>query len=425
MKKKIKLPTILGVLILISGLIAGVVLINLKQIFKLGATSDFAPKNVRISNIKENSLTITWTTDIKSTGFVKWGKSGTSLSKVTLEENAEKEFIHSVSLSAIDPNTNVFFKINSEGKDFDNSGIPWQSTSLQKKMDESSLLTGSGMILSLDGSTPAKAIVYLSINGRLLSSTTSLEGTWIIPISLFMEQVQETTVIEISVIDGQGGTASATIYPKSIKTTPTIIIGKTYDFKNYVPSIDPNLPESQLIIPESVEASSRFEVDNSEPSLSTDTITLDSIDEGEIITTTNPEFFGTSPKMTEIEISVESELQTDSLTSSSTGKWSWSPANDLEPGEHTVTIKWRDVNGILRTLTRKFVVQAGEAPAFEATPSATLNQTVAPTNSPISTATPSTLPLPETGNLTPTIGLFIMGIGVLMSSVFVWKKANA
>lgn len=451
MKKTKKLPTILGILILISGLIAGIFLINSKQVFKLGASAESIPKNVKISNITDNSLTITWTTDTKTRGFIKWGKSSGSLSKVTLEENIEKEFIHSANLSAIDLNTDVFFEINSEGEDFDNNGIPWQSKTLQQKIDQGSPLTGSGVILSLDGSAPAKAIVYLSINGTVLSSTTSLGGSWVIPISLLFEQVPETSIIEISVIDGQGGTALATIYPKGIKETPTIVIGKTYDFRNFVPSIDSSLPESQLTVPESIEISSRFEVDKSNISFSNNMVTLDSIEEGEIITTTDPEFFGTGPKSTKIEITIKSEVQTDSLTSNSTGKWSWSPPTNLEPGEHTVTLKWRDENGILRTLTRNFIVQAGEVPAFEATPSATPKTTAtplgsaSPTTQPTGTsrgsstptaipsntprvtvsATPTNPSLPESGNLTPTIGLFIMGIGVLMSSIFVWKKTNA
>lgn len=462
MKKIKKLPTILGILILISGLVAGIFLVNSRQVFKLGASADFAPKNVRVSNITNSSLTITWTTDKISKGFIKWGKSESALSKTTLEENAEKEFIHSVNLPAIEPNTDVFFKINSEGEDFDNSGIPWQSKTLLEKTNQTSSLTGSGIILSPDGSSPAKAIVYLSVNGIALSNLTSQEGTWIIPISLFIESIPETTVIEISVIDGQGGTAQAAIYPTTIKNTPTIVIGKTYDFRNYVPTVDSNLPESKLTIPETIEISSRFEVDNSSLTLSSNNVvTLDSIDEGEIITTTDPQFFGTAPAKTGIEISVESELQTDSLTSSSTGKWSWSPPTNLDPGQHTVTIKWRDSNGILRTLTRNFVVQAGEAPAFEATPSATPNITATPTSrgiaTPItsptgtsrSTSIPTTIPsttptikasgtpkatisatptnpsLPESGNLTPTIGLFIMGVGILMSSIFVWKRQDA
>ena len=39
------------------------------------------PKNVRLANITDSSFTVTWTTDIESNGFIKWGKGEFSLSK--------------------------------------------------------------------------------------------------------------------------------------------------------------------------------------------------------------------------------------------------------------------------------------------------------------------------------------------------------
>jgi hypothetical protein len=58
MKRNLKLPTILGVLILFSGLIAGIYLINSSQVFKLSANIEAIPKNVRFSNIINTGLTI-------------------------------------------------------------------------------------------------------------------------------------------------------------------------------------------------------------------------------------------------------------------------------------------------------------------------------------------------------------------------------
>lgn len=94
-------------------------------------------------------------------------------------------------------------------------------------------------------------------------------------------------------------------------------------------------------------------------------------------------------------------------------------------------------NWSFKTLTRTFIVNASEGPAFVSTPSASLSPTTVPTVSPtlvpvitpvatiISTPVSTLPPTPETGSLTPTIGLFIMGIGVLMSSFFVYKKQDA
>lgn len=428
MKKIPRLPTILGVLILLAGVITGVFLINSKQIFKLSANIDATPKNVRLANITDSSFTVTWTTDIPSNGFIKWGKGEFSLSKVALEEGTDKSFVHSVNVMGADSNSNVLFKISFNGKDYDNEGIPWQIKTLSVKNSSGTSLIASGTILKSDASTPAKALIYLTINGSVLSTLTSDEGNYIIPISTYINNITDNTAIEISVQGGLLGSSQSVIYPQTIKSVPTMILGRTYDFRSLPQTDDSSLPESSLTVPESVEISSRFEIVKSLPEQAGN-VSVDSIDEGEIITTINPEFFGTAPKNSEVEIVVESEMQTDTLKTTSTGKWSWSPPNNLEPGEHKLIVKWRDTTGVLRTVTRSFIVSASEGPAFESTPSASLTPrpSSSPTSKPIATATSSSTapPTPVTGGLTSTLGLFIMGIGILLSSIFVYKKSYA
>lgn len=436
MKRNIKLPTILGVIVLVFGVVAGVVLINSNQVFKIGANTEGVPKNVRVSNITDNSATVTWTTDIKSKGFIKWGKSELSLNKVALEDESDANFVHSANIIGIEPNSTIQFKTNSESKDYDNGGIPWSVTTQQTAVAQANSVIASGTVLEPDGSTPAKAIVYLTINGAVVSALTSSEGNFVIPISNYISVISDTTAIEISVQGGPKGTTQAVIYPKSIKFIPTMVLGRSYDFRSAEINTSDQQPESSLTVPESVQASSRFEVtrsNNPEPE-TTSTLSIDSIDEGEIITTTDPEFFGSAPKGAQVEVQVESELQTGTATVDSKGKWSWSPPNNLEAGEHKLTVKWRDSTGVLRAITRTFIVSAAEGPAFESTPSATPQNTTTPvataTSVSTSSATPKTptatmQPTPETGSLTPTLGLFIMGIGILLSSIFVYKKAYA
>jgi len=433
MKKNIKLPTILGMFILLISIATGVYLINSKQLFKLAANVEALPKNVRVTNITDSSVTVTWTTDIESKGFVKWGKGEMSLGKIALEEGSDKSSVHSANLIGVETASNIFIKINSDGNDYDNDGISWQAKTTSLKITQQNSKIASGTVLRSDGSTPAKSLVYLSINGLILSALTSDEGNYVIPMSTYINNISDNTLIEMSIQGGLLGMSQAVIYPKSIKFTPTIILGKTYDFRSLPQTDDSSLPKSNLRVPESVEISSRFEVTKIVIPIDTNAVTLESIDEGEIITTTDPEFFGSAPKNAEIEILVESELQTENITASKNGKWKWSPPNNLEPGEHKITLKWRDTTGVLRTLTRSFIVQAAEGPAFESTPSATPTNfaTSTPTSTssatPKATKTPTTTapPTPVTGGLTPTIGLFIMGIGVLMSSIFVWNKSNA
>lgn len=434
MKKNLKLPTILGLIILVFGVVTGVMLINSRQVFRIGASIENTPKNIRVSNITNNSATVSWTTDKETTGFVKWGKSINATSKVSLEEGSVKSYVHSVNILGIDSNSQIYFKINSEGTDYDNDGLGWNLKTFSSNTSSTESLIASGTILNPDGSTPAKAVVYLTINGVTLSSITSSEGNYVIPLSSYFSSISNNVAIEISVQGGNQGISNAIIYPQSVKFIPAIILGRTYDFRTAVENNSNQLPESTLTVPESVEISSRFEITKSENENGSDTssVTVKSINEGEIITTVSPEFFGSGPKNTQIDIQIESELQTGSITTKSNGDWNWSPPKDLEPGEHKLTVKWKDANGILRTLTRTFVVSAAEGPAFESTPSATPTNlaSTTPTATAKSSSRPTTIsspiatnqPVPETGSLTPTIGLFIMGIGLLFGSVYVLKQ---
>lgn len=437
MKKNLKLPTILGLIILVFGVVTGVMLINSRQVFRIGASIENTPKNIRVSNITNNSATVSWTTDKETTGFVKWGKSINATSKVSLEEGSVKSYVHSVNILGIDSNSQIYFKINSEGTDYDNDGLGWNLKTLSSNTSSTESLIASGTILNPDGSTPAKAIVYLTINGVTLSSITSSEGNYVIPLSSYFSSISNNVAIEISVQGGNQGISNAIIYPQSVKFIPAIILGRTYDFRTAVENNSNQLPESKLNVPESVEISSRFEITKSENENGSDasSVTVKSINEGEIITTVSPEFFGSGPKNTQIDIQIESELQTGSTTTKSNGDWNWSPPKDLEPGEHKLTVKWKDANGILRTLTRTFVVSAAEGPAFESTPSATPTNlaSTTPTATAKSSSTPTTIsspiatnpPVPETGSLTPTIGLFMMGFGILLSSLYIYSKNNS
>jgi hypothetical protein len=430
MKRNIKLPTFIGLAILVLGLLTGLFLINKTQILKISANVDAIPKNVRVSNITDSGLTISWTTEVQSNGFVKWGKSETSFSNVASEENSENGFVHAVNILGLNNSSNIYFKINSNTKDYDNNGIVWQSKTNQAPSSNNSNTLSSGIVLASDGTTPAKALVYITINGILVSGKTSNEGSFVIPISKYIESIDPTSVVEISVNDGVQSTAQAVIYAEYLKSIPTIILGKTYDFRSLSKGDVSTEPQSQLTIPENVLKSSRFEVYKSGVIPENNVVNIESVSEGEIINTTDPEFFGKAPKSSKIDIQVESELQTGSVTANKNGDWKWSPPNDLEPGEHKVTLKWTDTSGILRTLTRTFIVQASEGPSFESTPSATPIKTPTATtvasSAPVTTNVPSSTlpPTPETGSLTPTIGLFIMGIGVLLSSLYVWNKNN-
>jgi hypothetical protein len=397
-----KIPTIIVLVILILGVVLGVILVRNRQIFRLGASGEEAPKDIRVTNISESTLSVSWTTEIPTTGVVVWGESEGSLQRSAPSETGNGR-IHSATITGLEPETTYFYEINSAGETYDNNGIPWQSQTAASLEPPTAPIVISGTIEDASGALVGGALVYVSAGGGTsLSTITSQEGNWVVSVSnartqdlaSFVEIDESRTLAEIFVQAGEKGTASALIYPASAKPAPPIVLGQSHDFKNLPPSIESGVPQAQLEVPEGQE-SSGFETPEEEASLEPSTVTLESVDSGEVVASTQPEFFGEGPPETVITITVESDPITDQVTVDDSGEWNWSPPEDLLPGTHSITLSWRDASGILRTLTRSFVVLAADEPAFVSTPSAT------PTTRPTSTPTPTLRPT-ATPRLTTT-----------------------
>jgi hypothetical protein len=432
--RKSKIPTIIGVILLLAGVAAGVFLIQNQQIFKLGAAPESEPKNVRITNITGHSFAVSWVTDKKTSGFIKYGEEG-SFNQTDLDEISGQNYLHYLTVKGLTPQTAYTFKINSGGDDYDNNGAPWQVTTGPELAQPTSTNIISGSVLTATGEPAKNVIVYVTAaSASPLSVYTSENGSWLINLSQARTQdlssystiSNQNTLLEISVQAAERGVSSAQVYPQSAKPVPAMTLGDVHDFKNLPPSDTDEIPEATLDLPtQEATEESKFDVEGGE-SQDPSSVTLESVDDGEVITSTKPEFFGEGPAGTKITITVESEPITQDLTIGSNGSWSWSPPSNLEKGSHKITISWRDATGVLRTLTRTFVVQAAEGPAFESTPSASPTSSPSPTStstpSPSPSATPSPTasataqPYPESGSLTPTYLLSIMGLGLLFLS---------
>lgn len=414
---------------------AGVALVNFRQIFRIGATAEVKPSNVRVSNITDSSFTISWTTDKESLGFVILDGEATFRPEVE-----KKSFVHTIDIKNLKPNTTYNFKINSDGNDFDNNGIPWQAKTRPLPQSAQNSVIASGSVLTATSQSVAGALVYMDAAGELFSTLTSDSGNYVVNIPNIDPL---NTLLTIFVQAGPAGISSAQIYSQSTKPVPPLILGNTHDFRGLPPSSSQgNTPDASLNLPENNESQSKFVVTTPINTPSTETVTLDSLGEGEIITSNQPEFFGKGPSNSELIIKVESENPIMSKVSTNkNGSWKWSPPVNLAPGPHKITIFWKDLSGITHSLTRSFFVQAGEVPAFEASGSAETNLSPSPTPSPSPTAisetpsptliptitptTPSPAAVPETGLMTPTIFLFTLGTAIVVLSFAVWKYAQS
>ncbi|MDP3998439.1 MAG: fibronectin type III domain-containing protein [bacterium] len=459
MIKEYKIPTLIGLVLLSIGLIAGVFLVQQGQIFFLRAAPELAPSEVKITNVADTSFVVSWTTDKETSGFVKYGETQ-SLNLTGLDERDQgttgSYFTHYVILKNLKPSTQYFFKINSGGKTFDDSGNPYELTTAQSPNGAGVSDITSGKILGSAGAGIQGAIVYLSTTGLTPQSALSVkDGSWIIPLGMALSSNlngygtydKQNQPLNIFVQAGQTGQANAMTTTANDSPIPDITLGKTLDFRqtSNTGSVTPAAQEQTNQV-------SKFSFsDLNPPTASADTATLDFINptqEGEAINTSKPDFKGTGPAGKTIQITVESTTPyTGVVVVDQSGNWNWQPPADLAPGEHKITISY-----LGKTLTRSFVVlAAGESslPAFTATPSGntttptptptmsqsptpdvtstitpTVTQAPTPTTVNLQTNSSTTSATPNAGYLTTTFLVFIIGLGLVLSG-FVTKKLLA
>lgn len=454
MKPKGKIPTIFGVLFLVLGLAGGVVLVNREAIFKLGASPQKTPKDIRVTNVTNTSFTVSWITDGQSEGLVKWGETSSALNRTANEvADAGPKLTHAVTVNGLTAGKTYYFLINSGGIDINNEGVPWSVSTESSAAATTSRISGT---VALSTGVPANdALIYVTAPGMSEQSTAvSSGGNWVMTIPL----ADQSTVLDVYVQGAGQGIATALVHLSGATPLPAITLGRTYDLRTTDNTVDNTVSDSEITLPEqtddeesSAAAQSRFELSQKATAAPVTTVTVTSIDENEKIFTGEPEFFGRGPANTTFTIVVNSETKvTGNVTVNADGTWEWPIPQGLEDGAHTMTITWRDARGILQTLTRNFVVEANaQEPSFESTPSAqtttpkptvvatatptastsatpraTASATVKPTIAPTKTPTATGSALPNAGVSLGTVSVLALGLSFISGGVFLALATN-
>jgi len=453
MKKVLRLPTILGLLLVLGAIAGGVILIKQGPTLFLKASPSLTPNQLRVTNINDNSFTVSWLTDESTTGFIKYGADN-SLTFTAADDRDQlsgktDEFaVHHVTVKNLTPSTVYSFKVGSGGKIFDNSGQPYQvTTASANKNSTPPNDVAYGTVVDQNGNPVEGAIVYLSLaNANPASTLTKSSGSWVIPLNLirsadlssWASYDKAASIEEIFVQAGTLGTATVVATTKNDSPMPKIILGQNFDFRQVAEEkIQPSLTPT----PEATE-SGKFTVEQiATPSASTSSAQVKILnpEQGEQLNTQKPEFLGTGPVGKNLTITVQSPATySGTIKVDSKGNWQWTPPANLTPGEHTITVSYTDKNGLLQKITRNFIVLAsGESnlPAMTATPSGTATPSPTPTtkiasSSPTPTSTisgrtsmPSTEGgVPSTGYLTPTFLVFIIGCSLIFLGLFLRRK---
>lgn len=232
---KFKIPTLLGLAIVSSGVAGGVYLVLQQQTILSKASPDLAPQDMTITNITQDSVTLSWQTETPTISFINYGPGNLEKQAILDDRDESRPLphtIHYVTLNNLIPKTNYQFKIIS-GRVSSNILAFETAPPLQNQ-------TGFGPIIGfvLDGDIPLNdGVAYLIIDGATpQSSLIKPSGNFLIPISQLRNEnlydaflPSEGTQAKLVIISDRGR-ASALLKLKEFSLPlPPLQLGRDFD----------------------------------------------------------------------------------------------------------------------------------------------------------------------------------------------------
>lgn len=439
MFKEKKFPTILGLLILIGGIFAGAILTNKNTNFVSKAGGDCNPQNPQVTNITNNSVSISFLTESPCLSTLLIDNQ--TINNQAVLNSDQKSKIHYFDVSNLKDTTKYNYSFVNEGKTYEQSSYKLETAQNPNASIPSSNLAW-GRVFTPELKAASKVLVFINIPGSSpLSALVTTSGNWNISLANSFNESKTDRFIppvdsfeEIIVIDQEKQRTQISANTSQNNPTPDIILGQN-QFSSLPVTFDAETNTGSLSSVVPVPNSKELDILNPK--------------DNEPLSTQKPDFFGTGPINSTIKIKVESPVAYNGeILTNSDGSWNWSPPADLTPGEHTITVTVNE-NGIEKVISRNFTVLAADnSLSYSASPSATTTTPTAPittvipettivptlaiTNTPTPTVTPiptirtskpsTSSGIPTTGNLAPTIFLLLLSSSFIAFSFFSFKK---
>lgn len=400
-----RIPTVFALFILIVGLVTTAILVQ-KGVFTTSrATPNEEPQNIKITNLTNNSFTVTFTTLDPTIAAVNM--VSTDPQKVVYDfrnPGGGTPFkSHFITVSDLKPETTYEFNIISNGTIYQENGKNFTVTTARGNAPSNSNgYVLSGTILLPDGSPASDVLITATIpNSALVSTVTDNNGAYEIPTNLIRNPSHDQiltlvpgTTISISAIKGNDVSTFSYQYQTGIKI-PTIILSQNYSFITSEKEMEISTSSSLLTLPSDIKKPSEIKISTPKNNQS--------------LTDIRPLFKGTAFPNTLVSISIQPNPISVQVRTDPNGNWAYRPAVTLTPGKHSITIQAPDNNGVTRTETNSFTIFAsGSQIAESATPSATFTPTPTTPVTPTATPTPTIISNPTPTPIvspTPTIAV--------------------
>ena len=408
-----RIPTLLGMFLILIGVGVTSYLVSKGIIFIGNASPSSVPQNVRITNVTDNSFTVSYATDADVIGSVNWGKDQ-NLGQTALDERDQqseslvKHKIHSITVRNLTPSTKYFFSITSGQEKFLNNGSLFETTTGIAISDTpSNQKPIVGKVVTPQGNNPNEAIVYITLdNSQVISSLIKSDGAYIVPLNSLRSQdlnsyliFSDTKILKL-LFYGDGLSSNVSLFASQINPVPTITLSKNYDFSQGTESVASSSAKQN--------ETQTFPTPKASGNVSARAPEIITPKENQSFSDQQPLLKGIAQPNQTVDITIHSDTIQAQVTADANGNWSYRPTSALTPGNHTITITTKDANGILRTITQAFTVYASGSQVNPvanpptSTPTPTPAPTVSPTPTPTPVPTPTPTPTPTT-SATPTL----------------------
>jgi len=236
-----RIPTLLSILLIGISIVITSVLVKNRVIFVSRADITQTPQDVKITNISDNSFTISYTTESENIASVSFGTDN-SLGQTALDDRDQKggirpHKIHNFVLQNLRPKTKYFFTIVSGDYTFLNNGVPYEITTAPiPKITPTPKAPITGKIVLPDGESPKEALVYANIDkAQEISSLAKTDGTYLLPLSFLLEDLSYPITLDANavikmVITNGSLKSNVLLSARQTNPVPVITLSNDYDF---------------------------------------------------------------------------------------------------------------------------------------------------------------------------------------------------
>lgn len=443
MRKEFKIPTLLGLFLLLVSIGAVIFVVERGTSLLSRAGESSTPKEISVVNVTDDSFAVSWVTATPTKGAIRYHEQvSLSTPQVAYDirdiaGNTALRYTHFVTVSGLTPETR--YKIEIVGhKNKTSSYLATTGTPLSAPPHVVNPTYGS--LYDQDNRSVKEALVYTSFPGsQTLGSIVDPDGSWVIALGglrtedgarYFIPTRQDTETL--SFVTSSGRTNIRTTIDENSPLRP-IRLDSTHSFTSFKnDSAGPLIAQSQEPVSVSDSVSGPFSV------------TLPKANSS--LTSQKPAFKGNGITGKKVVITINGGPApiVGKTTVTESGTWSWTPPT-LSPNPYIATLVSFTLDETPLALSIPFtILKSGTSVLQAATPSASLlpspnpspsNQAspgigggptprpsasssprVTPLASAIATgsATPSASPMPVTGTTEPTWILLWGGMAIIV-----------